>query len=75
MRQLKKEVQVISEELKGVTKDADILMKTLLRSLKTASNRAEKLHKTVERLEKVQASKKRETKAAVRYGTRGRRKK
>jgi len=58
LKQLKSELLLISREFAGVRKDTEILMKAVLRSLKTLSNKTKRAIKAVEKLEKAAASEK-----------------
>jgi hypothetical protein len=60
MKKLSTDLQTISKEIKGVTKDTEILMRAVLRSLKTLSKKTEKAVKTASALEKAMEAKKKE---------------
>jgi hypothetical protein len=57
MEKLTTDLQAISKELKDVTKDTEILMKAVLRNLRTISKKTEKAVKTAHKLEEAMEGK------------------
>lgn len=58
LKQLNSELVLISKEIDGVKRDTEILMKAVLRSLKTLSKKTERAVKALEKLEKAMSAKK-----------------